>query len=101
LYETRVLFFSGYLAQMKATNALKQQLRWQCRRGMLELDLFLQPFLDDRFSGLSQEEQLDFQRLLMESDPTLFTWLTARETPEDPKFAAIIGQLRQHAQPHA
>lgn len=51
------------------------RLRWQCRRGMLELDLLLGEFLHTRYSSLDAELQRDFQRLLEQPDPLLQRWL--------------------------
>ena len=43
---------------------LKEQLRWQCRRGMLELDLLFSRFLDIGYADLTDDERADFVRLL-------------------------------------
>ena len=79
------------------------RLRWQCRRGMLELDVCFQRFLDQAFSQLSLEDQQCFVRLLEEEDQQLFFWITGRETPRDPAFARMIEQVRHYAAslPHA
>ncbi len=51
------------------------RVRYQCRRGMLELDVFLPSFFDACFSDLSEPEQKLFEALLTEPDPDLFAWL--------------------------
>ena len=48
---------------------LKEQLRWQCRRGMLELDFVLERYLDSHFDQVDPEEQVQFQALLSTQDP--------------------------------
>ncbi|MFC1339273.1 MAG: hypothetical protein G8D28_09095 [gamma proteobacterium symbiont of Phacoides pectinatus] len=40
------------------------KLRWQCRRGMLELDYALSEFLEALYPALDEEEQRGFVRLL-------------------------------------
>lgn len=54
---------------------LEKRLAWQCRRGMLELDVILIPFLEQHFSSLDKAEQLLFEQLLKHPDPDLYTWL--------------------------
>ena len=55
------------------------RLRWQCRRGQLELDLILNGFLERGYADLSQPEPDAFARLLQLPDPTLLQWLVASE----------------------
>ena len=40
------------------------RLRWQCRRGMLELDVILLPFVEEDLSRLDERLQRGFARLL-------------------------------------
>ena len=71
-----------------------RRLRWQCRRGLLELDLMFVRFLEQRYSALSVAEQSDFQRLLEQPDQTLLAWLQGQqETPSDLKM--IIDKVIQ------
>lgn len=64
----------------------KKKLSWQCRRGMLELDLLLQAFLEKRLDSLSDSEIHLFESLLNQSDPQLFAWLMGHElAPEEYK----------------
>ena len=42
----------------------KNRLMWASRRGMLELDLMLQPFVEQHYDQLDQTDQLLFQELL-------------------------------------
>lgn len=69
------------------------RLRWACRRGMLELDTLLTPFLDEVYTELSPVAQSAFARLLHSSDLELFCWLLRRETPADPELQSIIGAI--------
>lgn len=70
-----------------------QRLRWQCRRGLLELDCIFEDYLDQRYPGASEEEQHQFRELLNEQDPDLQAWLLHGETcPRE--FHAIVRVLR-------
>ena len=72
------------------------RLRWACRRGMLELDTLLTPFLEQAYTALSPVAQSAFARLLQSSDLELFCWLLRRETPADPELQSIIGAILAH-----
>ncbi|PIQ43376.1 MAG: response regulator receiver protein [Gammaproteobacteria bacterium CG11_big_fil_rev_8_21_14_0_20_46_22] len=75
---------------------LKKRLQFQVRRGMLELDIFLQRFLNERFDALSAADQSAFCDLLKENDQDLFVWLTGRETPSNQRLAAMVQEVRDH-----
>lgn len=74
-----------------------KKLRWQCRRGMLELDMMLMPFVDSVFSSLNEQQQADFEKLLSYEDSQLFPWLMLRERPDDPKMAAMVDVIVDYA----
>ena len=42
----------------------KKRLAWRCRRGMLELDIVLQKFIESNFASLSEAELIQFNTLL-------------------------------------
>ena len=70
-----------------------RRLRWRCRRGLLELDLWLQRFADAGLVDLSDEECGAFEALLEEADADLLAWLDGRETaPEN--HARMVGIIR-------
>jgi len=61
--------------QLQLESLALSRLRWQCRRGMLELDLILNLFLEQAYLNLTDFEQKTFQDLLAFPDPTLYMWL--------------------------
>lgn len=70
------------------------RLRWQCRRGMLELDLVFNAFLETKYSQLSTAEQNTFVQLLSCTDQELFSWLISKQTtPNDPLLLALINKI--------
>ena len=72
-----------------------ERLRWQCRRGMLELDYILLDFLENRFGQLTAEDRRRFVRLLAENDQDLQQWLIAGFDPVDHELAKIVSRIRQ------
>lgn len=73
-----------------------KKVRWQCRRGMLELDLLLTRFFDVHYEALSYEEKEIFQRLLANKDPLLWAWVSKTAECEEKAFSSVIDQLRQN-----
>ena len=76
---------------------------WASRRGMLELDLILQPFVENTYDSLSEHDQLRFEALLEREDQQLFVWLMKREQPTDPdtlRIVQIIHESRQIGRAH-
>ncbi|MFL2495734.1 MAG: succinate dehydrogenase assembly factor 2 [Porticoccaceae bacterium] len=68
----------------------KNRLLWASRRGMLELDLILTPFVENVYDTLSADDQLRFEVLLECEDQTLFMWFMQRENPDNPDMDRII-----------
>lgn len=70
------------------------QLRWRCRRGMRELDVLLERYLQERYPCAPAAEQQAFVAMLEAPDPQLFAYVVQREVPEDPEWAHVIARLR-------
>jgi antitoxin CptB len=66
------------------------RIRWQCRRGLLELDLVLMKFLDHRLENLSSTELAAFKRLLDYPDNDLWDLINGKAAPEDLEVAQIL-----------
>lgn len=69
------------------------RLRWQCRRGMLELDYLLLGFLEQTYAGLSEAEQSNFIEFLKEADPDLYAWIVSKEAEPPQRYAELIKKL--------
>ena len=74
--------------------AQRARLRWACRRGMLELDYFLLPVVDNLYDTLSPEEQICFQHLLHENDQDLYDWLLGQRQPENKAYRDLCDKIR-------
>jgi antitoxin CptB len=53
------------------------KLRWQCRRGALELDLLLETYLETEYLTADEEEKQMFVELLKLDDRELLEFLMA------------------------
>jgi len=70
------------------------RLRWQCRRGMLELDLLLEAFLDAGYEGLDEPDKKAFVDLLGQPDQLLLDWLIGHARPEDGEVGRLVDIVR-------
>ena len=71
------------------------RLRWQCRRGMLELDLLLNRFLDTAFAELDAAQRVTFNRLLAYQDQILYDWLMGHAVPADADIRELLQRIRR------
>ena len=70
-----------------------ERVRWHCRRGLLELDLFLQKFLARDYAMLTEHEHAVFVRLLETPDPELLDYCLGHAQPNDPELAALVRKI--------
>ncbi len=70
------------------------QLRWQCRRGMLELDYILVGFLDRHYEELSHEDKQLFVRMLDLEDQLLIDWVMGNVVPSDSKIRRLVSLMQ-------
>ena len=70
------------------------RLQWRCRRGIREMDLLLERFLQQHYASLSDNEKKIFDSLLDEPDPDLLNWIMGRSEPENTAYYPLLGKLR-------
>lgn len=78
-------------------NTAADDYRWQCRRGMLELDILLNNFVDIEAATLTSEQKRTFERLLSYPDQTLLDLLMGNTVSSDPQLAALVLRIRSTA----
>jgi len=87
------MLFPGNLAEDET------RLRWQCRRGMLELDLMLESFVEKRYADLPVKTKKAFHQLLKCQDQILLDYLMGQDVPNDKDVADVAKQVRDAAGP--
>lgn len=74
----------------------KNRLFWGSRRGMLELDLVLMPFLENIYPTLAQADKELYWKLLECEDQDMFAWFLRREDPDDQDLKRIVKIVRDN-----
>jgi antitoxin CptB len=70
------------------------RLKWKCRRGLLELDLVLERFLQSEAQTLSQCDAAMLSELLEQPDNDLWDLVIGRSDRVDARLGGILARLR-------
>jgi antitoxin CptB len=71
----------------------RKKLGWACRRGMRELDVLLDRYLQSHYAAASSDEQAAFEQLVQLQDPELARYLLARVDPDNAALAAVVRKI--------
>lgn len=72
---------------------IPSELRWRCRRGMRELDILLEGYLNKQYERASQGEQHAFKKLLALTDPQLYGYLLGKQVPTEKPLQKVVNQI--------
>ena len=72
----------------------RSSIRWNCRRGKLELDIMLGRFIDRHLDSLNVVDLADFERFLDLPDEVMLDFLLVRAVPADTSFARLTQLIR-------
>ena len=70
-----------------------KRMRWASRRGMLELDLVLEPFVNSCYANLDEVDRQRYRQLMECEDQDMFGWFLKQKRPEDPEIATIVDKI--------
>ena len=73
---------------------MSSRLKWLCRRGMKELDLLMESYLQEDYPTASAEDRHAFETLLEYQDPLILDLLFKRAQDPDPAVQSLIDRLR-------
>lgn len=82
------------MSTLETAKMKQKKLQWQCRRGMLEIDLVLKRYLSESYLKADENEKTIFEALLIENDQQLFLWLMGKENAPE-KYADLVEKLRR------
>jgi antitoxin CptB len=75
------------------------RLYWHSRRGMLELDVLLVPFVKEVYPNLNDVDRELYRRLLTCEDQDMFGWFMQRAESEDPELQRMVRMILDRVQP--
>ena len=73
----------------------KRRIRFQTRRGLLELDIFLGRFMDKEFQHLSDDELAVFVEILDLPDQEFLALVNEKEAAGKPYFVPLLEKIRK------
>ena len=84
---------------VESTRCELSRVRWQCRRGMLELDALLGDFVERYYTELNPQQRECFHSVLDYPDQVLFDYFFGDSIPIDKDVADVIQWIRQAVTP--
>ncbi|HEX6928436.1 MAG TPA: succinate dehydrogenase assembly factor 2 [Gammaproteobacteria bacterium] len=69
------------------------RLRWLCRRGMKELDVLLERYLERDFPVATAMEQHAFRELLECQDPVLWDYVMEHDQPQEEAARNVVRKI--------
>ena len=79
---------------MTQDDRMLDRIRWHCRRGMLELDLILNKFVERHFARLAPAKIAAFNALLARTDPELLDLVMGRTDAIEPVEREVLALMR-------
>ena len=77
---------------------VRNRLWWRSRRGLLELDLLLVPFIERMYETLTSEQRKAYSLLLKREDTELLEWFGRKKLAEDESLRQLVALILDHAQ---
>jgi antitoxin CptB len=72
-----------------------ERVRWRCRRGLLELDIVLRRFIDQRYPLMTNAQRVIFDELLDLPDTELWDVITGKKEPTQAHHSVVLGWLKE------
>ncbi len=73
----------------------RSKLIWRCRRGIREMDILFQEFIERCYDNLTEEEKEWFDKLLDEPDLDILNWILGKSTPQSDELMHIVSIIRK------
>lgn len=68
---------------------------YQARRGLKELDVFIDPYVKNNYLTASEAEQATFAKLLTFEDPDLLDYFMSQKVPEDQDVIDLVAKMKK------
>lgn len=72
----------------------QRRIIYQARRGLKELDYYIDPYVKQHYLTADSAEQATFELLLHYEDPDLLLFFLGQAAPDNPDVAALIQKIK-------
>lgn len=73
----------------------ERRIIYQARRGLKELDFYIDPYVKNHYLLASNAEKAVFERLLTYEDPDLLLFFLGQAQADDDEVMALIDKIKQ------
>ena len=73
----------------------QRRMIYQARRGLKELDFYIDPYVKNHYLSANEQEQTAFETLLGYEDPDLLLFFLGQAVPNEPEVAKLIEKIKQ------
>lgn len=73
----------------------QRKIIYRARRGLKELDYYIDPYVRTNFLTADEKEQATFARLVEQEDPDLLDWFLFNKTAPDKELGELILKLKK------
>ncbi|MFC6204677.1 succinate dehydrogenase assembly factor 2 [Psychrobacter urativorans] len=81
-------------AQQPQATTEQRRIIYQARRGLKELDFYIDPYIKELYLLATPAEQLTFAEMLTYEDPDLLDYFTNQSQPEDKAVWALVNKIK-------
>ena len=72
----------------------QRRIIYQARRGLKELDFYIDPYVKNHYLSATENEQATFERLLGYEDPDLLLFFLGQVVADDVAVMALIEKMK-------
>lgn len=73
----------------------QRRIIYQARRGLKELDFYIDPYVKELYLTAAPEEQTAFAQMLTYEDPDLLNYFTNQDRPEDETVWELVNKIKK------
>ncbi|UNU73634.1 succinate dehydrogenase assembly factor 2 [Moraxella nasovis] len=73
----------------------QRRIIYQARRGLKELDFYIDPYVKNHYLSADDVEQAAFVRLLSYEDPDLLLFFLGQANPDDVEVGKLIDKMKR------
>lgn len=79
----------------------QRRIIYQARRGLKELDFYIEPYVKELYLIATPDEQATFAQMLTHEDPDLLDYFTNQRQPEEESIWALVNKIKtwRHSKP--